>query len=122
MNLAVVNRPYHLCFETLASDLRLRILKELAKRPLSVQEIAELVKAERSTVSHSLAVLKECSYVSCEKKGKENVYGLMPNVLGNSGLSEKKPFGKSAFGFMNNHIENFCHNECKKIKQNGVFK
>lgn len=106
-------KPYHLCFETLANDLRIKILNELEKQPLSVQELAKRVNAERSTVSHSLKTLKECSYVDAKKQGKEMVYSMIPNVL--TDINSASP-SNGRFKFMDSHIENFCCNDCKKIR------
>ena len=114
MKLTVLERPYHLCFDTLANDLRVKIIENLTKEPLSVQELAKRVNAERSNVSHSLKMLKECSYVQSEKHGKENVYFLVPRVL--EELNSGKSSGEGLFRFMDSHIEKFCHNECKKIR------
>ena len=62
--------PYKLCFETLANDLRLQILHELQLGPKSVSELAQALKAEQSRVSHSLEMLRACSYVGAERQGK----------------------------------------------------
>lgn len=114
MNIVGEAKPYHLCFETLANDLRLKILNELEKQPLSVQELAKRVNAERSTVSHSLKTLKECSYVDAKKQGKEMVYFMAPNVLADLNSANSSTSGM--FRFMDSHIENFCCNDCKKIR------
>ena len=111
----LIEKPYHLCFETLANDLRIKIIESLSKQALSVQEIAERVGAERSTVSHSLKVLRECSYVNAQKQGKEMVYSLAPKVL--EGIENEGVHRSGMFKFMDSHIEHFCHNECKKIRQ-----
>lgn len=112
MKIVGQDKPYHLCFETLANDLRIKILNELEKQPLSVQQLAKRVNAERSTVSHSLKTLKECSYVQAKKQGKEMVYFMIPNVLAD--LNSANSSGK--FKFMDSHIEHFCCNDCKKIR------
>lgn len=108
------DKPYHLCFETLANDLRVRIMDGLSRKPMTVGEIARLVNAERSTVSHSLQVLRDCSYVYSQKQGKEMTYFLAPRVL--EDLNSTQVQGSGLFRFMDAHIEKFCNNECKKIK------
>lgn len=113
MQITIQERPYHLCFETLANDLRLKIIENLKKEPMSVQALAMQVKAERSTVSHSLKVLKECSYVDSKKQGKEVIYFLKPRVLEELAEETQKA---SLFKFMDSHIEKFCCNDCKKLK------
>ena len=106
-------KPYHLCFETLANELRLKIIENLKEKPLSVEELSARVSAERSTVSHSLQMLRECSYVDVEKAGKQRVYSLKRGVF--EALQENAG-GKSVFSVLDSHIECFCNNDCKKIK------
>ncbi len=113
MKITIRERPYHLCFETLANDMRVKIIDNLAKGPLSVQELANHVGAERSNVSHSLKMLKECSYVQSRKEGKENVYFLLPSVIDDLNTGNSNP---GLFRFMDSHIQNYCCNDCKKIK------
>mgnify|MGYP001616555409 CR=1 FL=1 len=106
-------KPYHLCFETLANELRLKIIDNLKERPLSVEELSKRVGAERSTVSHSLQMLRECSYVEVEKSGKQRVYSLKN---GSFEAMQEAQSGKSIFHVIDGHIECFCNNDCKKIK------
>ncbi len=72
---------YHLCTETLANELRLSILEELKKQPISVTELAKKVNAERSNVSHALEMLKKCSLVDAKKQGKQVIYSLNNSPL-----------------------------------------
>ena len=62
--------PYHLCFETLANELRIEILRLLIEKPCSVQELSQKLDAEQSRVSHALKMLRTCSFVVVEKRGK----------------------------------------------------
>jgi len=101
----------HKCFETLSSELRLKILESLLAKPMSVEGLADKTGAERSTVSHSLKVLKECSYVRSEKSGKERIYSLTPGVL--EGIKES---GEGhVFRFIDEHFQNYCNCECKRV-------
>jgi len=107
------NKPYHLCFETLASDLRIKIIDELKKEALSVEDLAKRVKTERSTVSHSLKMLRDCSYVDVEHRGKERFYSLKSGSFETIHSNAKN---NSIFQVIDQHIECFCNNDCKKIK------
>jgi len=101
----------HKCFETLSSELRLKILESLLAKPMSVEELADKTGTERSTVSHSLKVLKDCSYVQSDKQGKERIYSLTPGVL--EGIKDK---GEAhVFRFIDEHFQNFCNCECKRV-------
>ncbi len=101
----------HKCFETLSSELRLKILENLLAKPMSVEELAEKTGAERSTVSHSLKVLKDCSYVKADKQGKERIYSLTPGVL--EGIKDS---GEGhVFKFIDTHFQNYCNQECKRV-------
>ena len=67
---------HSLCFETLANELRLRIVRLLEQGELNVTALSEQTGAERSRVSHALQTLKSCSLVTARKRGREVVYGL----------------------------------------------
>ncbi len=67
---------HSLCFETLANELRLRIVRLLEKEELNVTSLAEQTGAERSRVSHALQALRECRLVAARKRGREVVYTL----------------------------------------------
>ena len=107
------NVPFHLCFETLANQLRVGIIKELQNGPKSVSELSKALNAEQSTVSHSLGMLKTCSYVKAEVKGKERLYSLIDDL---------KQEGNEAhlFNLLAGHAHEFCHDECKKITVGGM--
>lgn len=104
------DKPYHLCFETLSNQLRLQILEMLSKRPMNVTELAALLHAERSRVSHSLQMLRICSYVDAKKQGKEVVYTLRDGTP----LGAQRP-GNSVFAIVDNHIDEHCKG-CNKLR------
>ncbi len=104
------NRPYHLCFETLSNQLRLQILEVLRHGPMNVTELAMKLHAERSRVSHSLAMLKLCSYVDTKKQGKEMIYSIKDNTP----LTAHQP-GTSIFAIVDNHIDSHCKG-CNKLR------
>ena len=107
--------PYHLCFETLANQLRIQIIRELEKQPLTVGEIAEKTHAEQSRVSHSLQMLKLCSYVDSETKGKERVYFLKKGV--SEGMLATQNSAGEVLNFADSHFTHYCNCECAKTKQ-----
>src|SRR3989338_2905788 len=102
---------YHLCFETLANELRIKIIEQLSGRSMSVNELAEQLGAERSRVSHSLYMLKGCKVVNVKKQGKKMLYSLSDRNY----LSATKP-GNSLFAIINEHVENCC-TTCYKLKE-----
>ena len=92
----------HKCFETLSSELRLKILENLLAKPMSVEELAEKTGTERSTVSHSLKVLKDCSYVKSEKSGKERIYSLTESFV------KEMPESRTLFEALEGHSKKFA--------------
>lgn len=104
---------FHLCFDTLSNELRMRILEELAKKPLAVEELAKKLNAERSRISHSLQLLRECNYVSVEKIGKKRVYSIKKGVVEGFSLSKKEDRIR-VFDLMKKHVKEFCCNNCNR--------
>lgn len=102
------NNQYELCFETLSNEVRIQILKKLSEKPRSVTELVKEVGVEQSRLSHSLKMLRICNYVDVEKVGKQRIYSIKEDVL-------KKKEG-NLFEVIDNHIQNYCHNNCAKIK------
>ncbi|MDO8538206.1 MAG: metalloregulator ArsR/SmtB family transcription factor [archaeon] len=105
--------PYHLCFDTLANELRIGIIRELEAGPKSVSQLSKALNAEQSTVSHSLGVLKTCSFVKAEVKGKERQYSLMEDFKFEGNES-------SIFKALEEHAHSMCNDECKKITVGGI--
>lgn len=98
---------YAPCFDTLSNELRLHILEQLSKRPLNVEQLAKKLNAERSRVSHSLKMLRDCHYVEVSPKGKERVYQLRKGVLDEVAQG-------NVFKYMDAHIADYCNFECRK--------
>ena len=108
MNSVSYEVPFHLCFDTLANELRIGIIKELEFGSKSVSQLAKALNAGQSTVSHSLGVLKTCSFVKSEIKGKERMYSLVEDFKFEGNES-------SIFKALEEHAHSMCNDECKKI-------
>ncbi|MFQ5408316.1 MAG: ArsR/SmtB family transcription factor [Anaerolineales bacterium] len=63
-------------FGALADETRLKIVKLLAERERSVDEIAALLAIAPSTTSHHLRVLKDAQLIAAEKRGRNMFYSL----------------------------------------------
>jgi predicted transcriptional regulator len=68
-------------FKALADANRLKIVGLLAREPLSVEQLAELLDLHPSTVSHHLARLSKAGLVSARAEGYYNIYQLEEKVL-----------------------------------------
>lgn len=99
----------HLCFETVANEVRMHILHLLKNKPMNVNELTEQLGIERTRVSHSLQMLRDCKFVKVEKKGKERIYELNPQ----SPLFSETQSG--VFPAIQTHKEKVCLN-CYKHK------
>jgi ArsR family transcriptional regulator len=69
--------------KALAHPTRLFIVDQLAERERCVQELAEMVEADVSTVSRHLSQLRSVGIIADEKRGTQVFYSLrVPCVLG----------------------------------------
>ena len=96
------------CFSVLGNELRARIIAALEGKPMGVNELALMLGEERSNVSHSLSMLKECGFVEAEKKGRERIYSLSSCIV-----SDMKVTG-NIFELMEYHIKHHCKLRCEK--------
>ena len=106
--------PYHLCFETLANELRIGIIKVLQEKPLSVKGLMKRLNTEQSRVSHSLEMLRVCNYVDFEVRGRERIYFLKKGV--SEGMKAAKSSAPEMLEFADSHLANYCNHECKKME------
>ena len=72
---------YHLFFGNLVNSLKIDIITELKKKPLSVLELAKKINAEQSKLSHALASLRHCSIVLVKQQGKKRIYYLNKETI-----------------------------------------
>jgi predicted transcriptional regulator len=68
-------------FKALADSNRLKIVGLLAKEPLSVEQLAEMLGLSSSTVSHHLNRLSQAGLVSARTQSYYSVYQLETKVL-----------------------------------------
>lgn len=68
-------------FKALADANRLKLIGLLSNQPYSVEELAELLSLNASTVSYHLAKLSEIGLVSARAEGYYNVYQLETQYL-----------------------------------------
>ncbi|MGB6222980.1 ArsR/SmtB family transcription factor [Haloferula sp.] len=67
--------------KALAHPTRLKIAESLAKHPLCVSEIHDLIGSDLSTVSKHLTLMREAGWLACEKKGLHIHYRLACDCL-----------------------------------------
>ncbi len=63
-------------FKVFADTTRIKILYALMQKELCVAEIAQLVNATQSAVSHQLRILKQAHLVKFQRDGKNVNYSL----------------------------------------------
>ena len=107
----LIQVPYNLCFETFANELRVEIIQALMKKSMNVNELAEELKTEQSRLSHSLQMLRTCSYVEVTQKGKEHIYSLVPEVKNGLEFPSEKA---NIFQIVHRHAHTMCASGCKK--------
>ena len=68
-------------FKALSDANRLRIVALLAEKPLSVEQLAEMLNLSSSTVSHHLSKLAKVGLVSARAEGYYSIYQLELKAL-----------------------------------------
>lgn len=63
-------------FKTMSDPTRMKIILIIAKKPITVTEIAKALSLEQSTVSHQLRQLKQERLVIGDRSGKQIFYRL----------------------------------------------
>lgn len=72
---------YKIFFGTLVSEPRQRIINLLRIGKKNVSEIMEKLNLDQTSVSHNLARLKRCGFVSSEIEGKYRYYKLNEETI-----------------------------------------
>ena len=83
-------------FVNLANPTRLATLEQLMKKPMSVNELAEVLGQEQSMISHNLKPLLECNFVYIKRQGKKRIYSVNRETV------------DALFKAVKNHAEKFC--------------
>ncbi len=76
-----IYEAYKLFFNSLSSEIRLKILNLLRKKSMNVGEIIEALKIDQTSVSHNLKKLKICRFVVSEKNGKYRKYSINKKTI-----------------------------------------
>ena len=63
-------------FKVFGDSTRIRILYNLSKKELGVNEICELLNMNQSAISHQLKILKDANLVKNRRIGKTIIYSL----------------------------------------------
>src|SRR5262245_3698918 len=66
--------------KALGEETRLRILRLLFKKPLSVNEIAERLHASQYNISKHLRIMREAGLLELEKHGKQRLYSVVDDL------------------------------------------
>lgn len=92
---------YEYFFGTLSNQTRLAILQLLLKGPSDVSGLCRSLGREQSLVSHSLARLERCHFVSVSQNGKKRVYKLNQTTI------------KPLMRLIEQHVNRFCRKACQ---------
>lgn len=74
-------RAYKRFFTTLASESRLKILNLLREQPMQVNAIVEALGRDQPSVSHDLARLRECGFVTTKRDGRIIEYSINDETI-----------------------------------------
>ncbi len=97
-------QAYKIFFGTLVSESRLKIINLLRKGGKNVSDIIKELKMNQTAVSHDLARLKRCGFVSVETDGKFRYYKLNGKTI------------KDLMEIIDKHMSQFCVHILKKMK------
>ena len=87
---------YKIFFGTLVSEPRLKIINLLRKGKKNVSQICDELEMQQTDVSHNLARLKECGFVSTEIDGRFRHYSLNKKTI------------EPLMGLIDNHMSKNC--------------
>jgi|SRR3989344_1120437 len=93
-----LRQPYRQFFGTLANQVRLDIMKQLVNGPQNVSALVRALPYSQPTISHSLARLHTCGFVTVTPNGRERTYSLNEKTI------------HPLFDLMHHHmIHHCCH-------------
>jgi len=96
---------YKIFFGTLVSKSRLKIINLLRKSKKNVSEIIKDLKLDQTSVSHDLARLKRCGFVTTEREGKFIFYKLNGKTI------------RPLMSLIDNHMSHYCIHILETIKE-----
>jgi ArsR family transcriptional regulator len=103
-------KAFNIFFETLGNRNRLRIIRHLNKRPMSVNEISKSLQLDQTTISHNLRRLYITGFVNFRKNGKNKVYYTNKKIV------------RPLLNLVDTHIRCNCSELCKCNKKELVEK
>jgi DNA-binding transcriptional ArsR family regulator len=68
-------------FQAISDPVRRDIIGLLARKPLTVNKVAEKFDVSRPAISKHLKILKECEIIVITKKGRERFCQIQPKTL-----------------------------------------
>ncbi|HLC78236.1 MAG TPA: metalloregulator ArsR/SmtB family transcription factor [Candidatus Nanoarchaeia archaeon] len=95
---------YKIFFGTLVSESRLKIINLLRKNKKNVSEIIRELNMDQTAVSHDLARLKRCGFVTAERNGKFIFYKLNEKTI------------NPLMSLIDNHMSQYCIHILETIK------
>ena len=100
-------QTYKIFFGTLVSESRLKIINLLRKGRKNVSQIIEALKFDQTAVSHDLARLRRCGFVSVEVEGKFRYYTLNETTI------------KPLMQIIDSHMSHHCVHILRKTEHRG---
>ncbi|WP_456273694.1 ArsR/SmtB family transcription factor [Bacillus sp. AK031] len=98
----------HDVFQAIAEPTRREILRLLANDNLSIADITSHFQVSRTAIAKHLHVLSEAELVKAEKAGREKIYHLNPEPLGEvkQWLSYYEQFWSNRLSILKHVVEN----------------
>jgi DNA-binding transcriptional ArsR family regulator len=98
----------HDVFQAIAEPTRREILRLLANGQLSIADIASFFPVSRTAIAKHLKILSEAELVKSEKAGREKVYHLHPEPLGEvkEWLAYYEQFWSNKLSMLKHVVEN----------------
>jgi DNA-binding transcriptional ArsR family regulator len=109
----------HDVFQAIAEPTRREILRLLANDQLSIADITSHFQVSRTAIAKHLQVLSEAELVKAEKAGREKIYHLHPEPLGEvkQWLSYYEQFWSNKLSILKHVVENDRETEVHLLKE-----
>ena len=102
-----LSEAYKIFFGTLVSESRLKIINLLRKGRKNVSQITASLNLDQTAVSHDLARLRRCGFVSVEIEGKFRNYSLNEKTI------------RPLMDIIDSHMSHHCIHILRKTEQQG---